>query len=108
MTACSTIAGMLPVAIGLGAGAETRSPMGTAIVGGMMTSTVLTLIVVPVVYSLLDDVAGWLKTRLFRRPRLSILGSPSPAAAESKAAAVRLEDRPGEAPPITAAREAAP
>ena len=60
MTACSTIAGMIPVAIGFGAGAETRSPMGTAIVGGMLTSTVLTLIVVPVVYSLMDDLAHWL------------------------------------------------
>jgi HAE1 family hydrophobic/amphiphilic exporter-1 len=59
MTAFSTIAGMIPVAIGFGAGAETRSPMGTAIVGGMLTSTVLTLIVVPVVYSLMDDLAGW-------------------------------------------------
>jgi len=68
MTACSTIAGMLPVAIGLGSGAETRSPMGIAIVGGMLTSTVLTLIVVPVVYSLLDDLAGWLRKLFVRQP----------------------------------------
>ena len=47
MTAFSTIAGMIPVAIGLGSGAETRAPMGTAIVGGMLTSTVLTLVVDP-------------------------------------------------------------
>jgi len=65
MTACSTIAGMIPVAIGLGAGAETRAPMGTAIVGGMLTSTLLTLIVVPVVYSVMDDLAGWLKRLIF-------------------------------------------
>jgi HAE1 family hydrophobic/amphiphilic exporter-1 len=61
MTACSTIAGMIPVAIGLGSGAETRSPMGTAIVGGMVTSTALTLVVIPVVYTLLDDAAEWVK-----------------------------------------------
>jgi HAE1 family hydrophobic/amphiphilic exporter-1 len=67
MTACSTIAGMIPVAIGLGAGAETRSPMGTAIVGGMLTSTVLTLIVIPVVYSLMDDLSCVVKG-LFSRP----------------------------------------
>ncbi len=67
MTACSTIAGMIPVAIGLGAGAETRSPMGTAIVGGMLTSTVLTLIVVPVVYSLVDDLSRGVKGLFFRR-----------------------------------------
>ena len=56
MTAMSTIAGMIPVVLGLGSGAETRAPMGTAIVGGMITSTILTLIVIPVVYSLMDDI----------------------------------------------------
>ena len=61
MTAFSTIAGMMPVAIGLGSGAETRAPMGTAIVGGMLTSTVLTLVVIPVMYSVMDDIAGWMK-----------------------------------------------
>ena len=55
MTAFSTIAGMMPVALGLGSGAEARAPMGTAIVGGMLTSTVLTLVVVPVVYTIVDD-----------------------------------------------------
>ncbi len=65
MTATSTIAGMTPVAIGLGSGAETRSPMGTAIVGGLVTSTLLTLVVIPVVYSVLDDVPGWIR-RLVR------------------------------------------
>jgi HAE1 family hydrophobic/amphiphilic exporter-1 len=55
MTACSTMAGMFFVSLGLGAGAETRAPMGTAIVGGMVTSTLLTLIVIPVVYSVMDD-----------------------------------------------------
>ena len=59
MTAFSTIAGMLPVAIGLGSGAETRAPMGTAIVGGMVTSTILTLVVIPVMYSTMDDLAGF-------------------------------------------------
>ena len=68
MTACSTIAGMLPVAIGLGSGAETRSPMGIAIVGGMLTSTILTLVVVPVVYSLMDDLAGFARRLVFRQP----------------------------------------
>ena len=65
MTALSTIAGMIPVAIGLGSGAETRAPMGTCIVGGMVTSTVLTLIVIPVVYTLLDDMSN-LTGRLLR------------------------------------------
>jgi len=60
MTACSTIAGMIPIAIGLGAGAETRAPMGTCVVGGMITSTLLTLVVIPVMYSLLDDAGKWI------------------------------------------------
>ena len=48
------IAGMIPVALARGDGAETRVPMAVAIIGGLLTSTVLTLGVVPVVYSLLD------------------------------------------------------
>ena len=58
MTAFSTIAGILPIAIGFGAGAESRRPMGIAVVGGMLTSTFLTLFVIPVVYTLLDDLRG--------------------------------------------------
>lgn len=50
MTACATIAGILPIAIGFGAGAESRRPLGVAAVGGMLTSTFLTLFVIPVVY----------------------------------------------------------
>ncbi|MBF0489671.1 MAG: efflux transporter outer membrane subunit [Candidatus Omnitrophica bacterium] len=50
MTACATVAGILPIAIGFGAGGEARRPMGVATVGGMITSTFLTLFVIPVVY----------------------------------------------------------
>jgi multidrug efflux pump len=52
MTSFSTIAGILPIAIGFGAGAESRRPMGVAVVGGMLSSTFLTLLVIPVVYVL--------------------------------------------------------
>lgn len=52
MTACATIAGILPIAIGFGAGAESRRPLGVAAVGGMLTSTFLTLVVIPAVYVL--------------------------------------------------------
>ncbi|MEH2075792.1 MAG: efflux RND transporter permease subunit [Nostoc sp.] len=55
MTTASTILGMLPIALGLGAGSELRSPMAVAIAGGLVTSTILSLIVVPVVYTVLDD-----------------------------------------------------
>ena len=53
MTSFATIFGILPIAIGLGAGAESRRPLGLAVVGGMFFSTFLTLLVVPVVYTLL-------------------------------------------------------
>jgi len=55
MTTASTILGMLPIALGFGAGSELRSPMAVAIAGGLVTSTILSLIVVPVVYAILDD-----------------------------------------------------
>ena len=55
MTALSTICGMLPVAFGQGDGSEMRNPMGVIAMGGLATSTLLTLIVVPVVYTLIDD-----------------------------------------------------
>ncbi len=55
MTTAAMILGMLPVALGLGAGSELRSPMAVAIIGGLVASTLLSLIVVPVVYTLLDD-----------------------------------------------------
>ncbi|MDB4803752.1 efflux RND transporter permease subunit [Verrucomicrobia bacterium] len=58
MTAVSTISGILPIAIGFGAGAESRRPMGIVIVGGMLTSTFLTLFVVPLVYTVFSDVAA--------------------------------------------------
>lgn len=61
MTTASTILGMVPIALGLGAGSELRSPMAVAIAGGLVTSTLLSLIVVPVFYAVLDD---W-KQRLF-------------------------------------------
>ncbi|NER83818.1 MAG: efflux RND transporter permease subunit, partial [Leptolyngbya sp. SIO1D8] len=58
MTTASTVLGMVPIALGLGAGAELRQPMAVAIIGGLLTSTLLSLVVVPVLYTLLED--GWL------------------------------------------------
>ncbi|TAE61877.1 MAG: efflux RND transporter permease subunit [Nostocales cyanobacterium] len=55
MTTVSTLLGMLPIALGLGAGSELRSPMAVAIAGGLISSTILSLVVVPVVYAILDD-----------------------------------------------------
>lgn len=60
MTAVTTIFGVLPIALGLGAGGEARAPLGIVIIGGMLVSTLLTLVVVPVIYTLLDDMR-WTK-----------------------------------------------
>ncbi len=65
MTTVSTVCSMLPVALGRGDGSEWRAPMGIISIGGLVTSTLLTLLVVPVVYTLLDDAGG-----LLRRIRL--------------------------------------
>jgi len=54
MTTAATILGMLPVALGLGAGSELRAPMAIAIMGGLMASSILSLLVIPVMYSLLE------------------------------------------------------
>ncbi len=106
MTAFSTVAGMIPVAIGLGSGAETRSPMGTAIVGGMLTSTLLTLIVVPVVYSLMDDMAGWVGGWFVRRPALAV--TPADATIEVRDGKVASDggERGREAQPVPVGPEA--
>ncbi|MDE5069730.1 MAG: efflux RND transporter permease subunit, partial [Trichodesmium sp. St4_bin8_1] len=55
MTTSSTVLGMLPIALGLGAGAELRQPLAVAIIGGLITSSLLSLVVVPVLYTLLED-----------------------------------------------------
>lgn len=66
MTAISTIAGVLPVAIGLGTGGEVRAPMAIAVIGGLTTSTILTLFVVPVTYILFDDIINKLKPKTYK------------------------------------------
>jgi len=59
MTSLSMIFGVLPLALGLGPGAELRAPIARVVIGGLISSTVLTLVVVPVVYTILDDISGW-------------------------------------------------
>jgi HAE1 family hydrophobic/amphiphilic exporter-1 len=67
MTTAAMIFGMVPLALAFGEGAEQRAPMGRAVIGGLITSTILTLFVVPVAYTLLDDLAAWVRGR-GRRP----------------------------------------
>jgi HAE1 family hydrophobic/amphiphilic exporter-1 len=61
MTTLAMIFGMIPLALGLGEGGEQRSPMGQAVIGGVITSGLLTLVVVPVIYTYLDELAAWAK-----------------------------------------------
>lgn len=66
MTSIAMIAGMLPIAMGLGADTDFRSPMAVAVVGGLITSTLLSLVFIPVVFTLVDDLQIWVAT-IFRR-----------------------------------------
>ncbi len=63
MTASAAMLGMLPLALALGKGSEVQAPMATAVIGGLMTSTFLTLFVVPTVYVVLDDIGAKLRGR---------------------------------------------
>ncbi|MEN9467579.1 MAG: hypothetical protein RL081_1580, partial [Pseudomonadota bacterium] len=64
MTTLAMIFGMVPLAFALTEGSEMRAPMGQAVIGGVITSSLLTLVVVPVVYCYMDDLANWFKNRL--------------------------------------------
>ena len=66
MTTLAMAAGMLPTALALGKGSEFRQPMAVAVIGGLMTSTILSLVLVPVVYEFVDDFERWLLPRLGR------------------------------------------
>lgn len=66
MTTLAMIFGMLPLALALGNGAEFRAPMARAVIGGLITSTLLTLVIVPVAYTFLDDAGAWIAARFSR------------------------------------------
>jgi HAE1 family hydrophobic/amphiphilic exporter-1 len=71
MTTLALIAGMIPVALGLGEGADSRAPLGRAVIGGVIASTVLTLLIIPTVYEIMDEWRTWLIARAkrsFRSP----------------------------------------
>ncbi len=67
MTTLAMVAGMIPLAFALSEGSEQRAPMGQAVIGGVITSSILTLVVVPVVYCYMDDLGHWFK-RFFTSP----------------------------------------
>ncbi len=82
MTTLAMAAGMLPTALTLGKGSEFRQPMAVAVIGGLMTSTVLSLVLIPVVYEFVDDFERWLAPLMGRviTPRLA----PAPSAPQDR------------------------
>jgi HAE1 family hydrophobic/amphiphilic exporter-1 len=82
MTTCAMIFGMVPLALAFGEGAEQRAPMGRAVIGGLITSTVLTLFVVPVVYTLFDDAVAWVRARRGQRGHGAPHAEPAPTAGD--------------------------
>ena len=68
MTTFALIAGMIPVALGRGEGAQFRAPLGVAVIGGVITSTVLTLLVIPTFYEIFDNIRTWFSTRVGLTP----------------------------------------
>src|SRR5262245_44992952 len=72
MTTFALVAGMVPVDLGGGEGGDFRAPLGITVIGGVVTSTLLTLLVIPTVYEILADTRDWLAARLFgRRPAVA-------------------------------------
>ncbi len=88
MTTVAMVAGMLPVAIGWGGDSDFRGPMGIAVIGGLITSTLLTLVIVPAVFTLFDDVERWMA------PRASaLLAGPAPLEATVENAPALTSER---------------
>ena len=84
MTTLAMVFGMVPLAFGLAEGSEQRAPMGQAVIGGIITSSVLTLVVVPVIYTYLDDFGAWIARKWRRSERAA------PAIPAARGAAVNL------------------
>ncbi len=83
MTTIALIAGMIPVALGRGEGADFRAPLGRAVIGGVITSTLLTLLVIPTIYEILDGFRSWIIAKFWRR---IVRTHPHPEAAPGPAA----------------------
>jgi hydrophobic/amphiphilic exporter-1 (mainly G- bacteria), HAE1 family len=78
MTTAAMIFGMLPIAIGMGEGGGFRAPMARAVIGGLITSTLLTLVVVPVAYTYFDDFGGWVARGFKRKPKEAVAPAAAP------------------------------
>ena len=76
MTTMAAILGTLPIAIGIGAGADLRQPLGVAVVGGLLVSQALTLYTIPVTYIYMEQFSEWLGSRFGGRRRRGLRGIP--------------------------------
>ena len=85
MTTFALIAGMIPVALGGGEGGDFRAPLGIAVIGGVITSTLLTLLVIPTVYEILADMRDWLSQKIGRSTSVAHSGHVPPTESPSKA-----------------------
>ncbi len=86
MTTFALIAGMVPIAVGAGEGADFRAPLGRAVIGGVITSTILTLLVIPTFYEILTEWRDWLAGRVWgRRGAARHHGAPAPERSPSEA-----------------------
>ncbi len=80
MTTIAMGAGMLPIALGLSGDSSFRAPMGVAVIAGLLTSTALSLFVVPAVFTLLDDFQEWIKRQLGRLRDSTDMSNAAPVA----------------------------
>jgi hypothetical protein len=99
MTTAAMIGGMMPLALGLGEGGEIQAPMGRAIIGGVVTSTLLTLVVVPVLYTYLDALHERRRARQARKPRRWRLAPPRSTPTISRNG-LRRKARPSRLTPV--------
>ncbi|MCC6173454.1 MAG: efflux RND transporter permease subunit [Gammaproteobacteria bacterium] len=86
MTTVAMVAGMLPAALGTGGDSGFRAPMGVAVIGGLITSTLLTLVIVPAFFTLIDDLERWFAPRIAARVNLADREEVRPAGPEARPA----------------------
>ncbi|MGE5483969.1 MAG: efflux RND transporter permease subunit [Ignavibacteriales bacterium] len=84
MTSLTTILGLIPLCLGIGESAETEAPLATVIAAGLATSTVLTLVVIPVAYELFERLSDWLSRKVYGKNHVVSVGQvPKPASGEA-------------------------
>jgi HAE1 family hydrophobic/amphiphilic exporter-1 len=92
MTTMAALVGTLPIALGYGAGAESRRPLGLAVVGGLLVSQLLTLYITPVYYVYIEEARLWLTGRRTARAPSANAARPSPAPAAASSRLQTIED----------------